>query len=216
MNVINLNVGGHTFYTFKSTLEKIPYFNAHFETWSKDNSEIFLDTDPDIFKHILNKLRDANYQFPTDPIILTNIINMYTYLGLVQDDNDADNDSSDDKKQIIIRTLNPNYVYMNSGFFNTIVKHSYTINTLINKIIHIELICKKLHYFNVTFNNRVILSIKNNDILDIYFGYDHTKNKKRYYKLRSKYLEYINVGIIKIETEGQLDMKCVVANQVSS
>ncbi len=64
MSVIVLNVGGVSFQTFKSTLIKSEYFRKMFEFTATPTMPIFIDCDPDGFKHILEYLRFGNYLIP--------------------------------------------------------------------------------------------------------------------------------------------------------
>lgn len=82
MEVVKLNVGGKRCDTMKSTLLKLPYFQAFFESWNNDkDKEVFLDLDYKTFKYVLNKLRDDNYLLPVDELLLNNITSMFRYFG---------------------------------------------------------------------------------------------------------------------------------------
>ena len=77
-SVITLNVGGKIMSTYKSTLEQLDYFQSKLDRWNADNTDIiFIDYDPELFIHLLNKLRDDGYTFPNDE----NIIAMCDYFG---------------------------------------------------------------------------------------------------------------------------------------
>jgi hypothetical protein len=70
-NTIHLNVGGTYFETTRSTLSGSEYFEIMFNgPWidskkglTKENA-IFIDRDPDNFKHVLSYLRDISHCFP--------------------------------------------------------------------------------------------------------------------------------------------------------
>jgi hypothetical protein len=68
--IITLNVGGELMQTFKFTLLLSKYFKSKFEHWDKETTTsserkpIFLDFDPKIFRHVLNMLRDPEYEIP--------------------------------------------------------------------------------------------------------------------------------------------------------
>jgi len=62
-SIVTLNVSGRIFQTKRSTLKKSAYFN------SIDDDEIFIDDDPDIFKHVLNLLRFKYYNVPSDDLV---------------------------------------------------------------------------------------------------------------------------------------------------
>jgi len=83
--IIPLNVGGQLFQTRKSTLLRSPYFKSMFlggfaentenaesledevkETIENNKTPQFLDFDPDLFRHVLNRLRNPEYMFPDD------------------------------------------------------------------------------------------------------------------------------------------------------
>jgi hypothetical protein len=92
-NIITLNVGGTKIQTYKSTIEVLPYFESYMARWKIDNTnhellakdpkknvgsiEIFVDYDPRLFIHLLNKLRDSKYAMPLNE----NIITMCNYFG---------------------------------------------------------------------------------------------------------------------------------------
>lgn len=65
--VVELDVGGQLFKTYRSTLVSgSGYFRARLsERWnSQTNGPVFVDRDPVGFAHVLNLLRDPNYPFP--------------------------------------------------------------------------------------------------------------------------------------------------------
>jgi hypothetical protein len=62
---IVLNVGGTMFETMKDTLLKSAYFEAFFRF---ENNDYFIDRDPEMFRHVLNLLRDPDYNFPKEYI----------------------------------------------------------------------------------------------------------------------------------------------------
>ena len=60
-----LDVGGTLFKTTKQTLVQAEYFKAMLERWQSDSdTPIFIDRDPDNFKHILAYLRDQQHRIP--------------------------------------------------------------------------------------------------------------------------------------------------------
>jgi hypothetical protein len=78
MESIKLNVGGIKIETYKSTLLQLDYFKAKLERWNEnDETELFVDYDYDIFKHLINKLRDSSYKMPKNK----NVENMCNYFG---------------------------------------------------------------------------------------------------------------------------------------
>jgi hypothetical protein len=65
--IVELDVGGRAFKTFRSTLTSgSDFFRARFsDVWDVEPQKpIFVDRDPVGFAHVLNLLRDPNYSFP--------------------------------------------------------------------------------------------------------------------------------------------------------
>lgn len=77
MSTIKLNVGGVKIETYASTLLQLEYFKVKLERWNNEDTELFVDCDYDLFKHLVNKLRDASYEMPNNK----NIENMCNYFG---------------------------------------------------------------------------------------------------------------------------------------
>lgn len=64
-----VQVGGNTFETTKGTLSNLPVFKLKFaDKNSMHLKNIKLDGDPDIFRHLLNILRDTKYVVPPEYI----------------------------------------------------------------------------------------------------------------------------------------------------
>jgi len=61
---IKLNVGGQHFETTKDTLIRAPYFEALLSRWISKEKEIFIDRSGSAFNHVLNLLRNPDYNFP--------------------------------------------------------------------------------------------------------------------------------------------------------
>ena len=62
---VNINIGGQIFTTRKETLHSSVYFRALFSgEYNDDLSTLVIDRDPKIFRHVLNLLRDASYNYP--------------------------------------------------------------------------------------------------------------------------------------------------------
>jgi BTB/POZ domain len=62
---IKINVGGELFTTRKETLLSSVYLRALFSgKYNDDLSTLIIDRDPKIFRHVLNLLRDASYNYP--------------------------------------------------------------------------------------------------------------------------------------------------------
>lgn len=62
---ITLNVGGKVFQTKKETLSRCKFFRDMLSDCDEQPT-IFVDCDPDNFRHILEYLRFADYQIPAD------------------------------------------------------------------------------------------------------------------------------------------------------
>jgi hypothetical protein len=77
MSTVTLNVGGKNMVTYKSTLDRLEYFKNIFDRWNQTDN-LFVDYDPDLFIHLLNKLRDDNYIMPDND----NIKSMCEFFGL--------------------------------------------------------------------------------------------------------------------------------------
>lgn len=76
--IIQLNVGGHKYQSFYSTLTKYPetMLSAMFLFKPKDSlsNEIFIDRDGEIFKYILNYLRDGQILLPPSKELLQRLL----------------------------------------------------------------------------------------------------------------------------------------------
>lgn len=94
MSTVRINVGGEIFETFKSTIDRVPYFNTLFNSqFYEPGKEIFVDRDPKIFRALLNHLRDRNNVFPKK------YWQDLEYYGLdVADDTHYENDGNEEKE----------------------------------------------------------------------------------------------------------------------
>lgn len=61
-----VRVGGTSFETTKKTLSKLPSFEKKFKETKSYTSALKLDADPEIFRHVLNTLRDSQYITPNE------------------------------------------------------------------------------------------------------------------------------------------------------
>ena len=81
MEIIRLNIGGVETQTIKTTLEKSGYFNGLLNNpqmnKSGEDDILFVDEDYDLFKHLLNKMRNDCYEFPKD--LKSNLENLADY-----------------------------------------------------------------------------------------------------------------------------------------
>src|SRR5579864_4776498 len=131
-NIITLNVGGTRIQTYKSTIEVLPYFESYMARWKIDNTnhellvkdpkknvgpiEIFVDYDPNLFIHLLNKLRDSKYEMPQNE----NIIIMCNYFGY-------ELEVPEPKKTIITRLQSQQGRQYN---YDRTTNDSYVLNTI--------------------------------------------------------------------------------------
>jgi hypothetical protein len=67
---IKLNVGGTTFEVLRMTLCDSEYFKNLLDDIPLNDESLFIDRDPNIFKHILNYLRDPFYAYPLEYVYL--------------------------------------------------------------------------------------------------------------------------------------------------
>lgn len=68
MALVKLNVGGTIFITKKSTLTQSHFFKTLLDDEKfadkREDGSYFIDEDPVLFRHLLNRLRHPDYQFP--------------------------------------------------------------------------------------------------------------------------------------------------------
>ena len=63
--IIKLDIGGKIFKTTYNTLIKSEYFKMMFDQFGQNFDEpIFIDRSPELFRHVLDYLRDDNYPYP--------------------------------------------------------------------------------------------------------------------------------------------------------
>lgn len=64
-DIITIDCGGVIFKTLVSTFRGISFFETYLTKWNNgDKSNLFVDSDSEIFKHFLNCLRHNNYVIP--------------------------------------------------------------------------------------------------------------------------------------------------------
>ena len=64
-DLVKWNVGGTHFTTSRSTLDRSLFLSTLVDKYKPNDSSIFLDNDPVIFRHVLNVLRfGPDYNFP--------------------------------------------------------------------------------------------------------------------------------------------------------
>lgn len=89
-NIVKINVGGKTFQTLKSTLEKSEFIKTMLEKKNNndeqiildENDNLFLDCDPIIFEKVLNYLRHGDINLKNEKNLndYEKILNMCDYL----------------------------------------------------------------------------------------------------------------------------------------
>ena len=200
MEQVELNVGGTKITTLKSTLVKLPYFKNYFNSWhkeGKENTEIFLDVDFNIFMHVLNKLRDENYIFPEDGVIITNITNMFDYFGLAVKNNHCDYNTP---KYVHVEVCRPN---KDSYYPDKIIPYRTHINTDKVEIMDILLQVEKfnsLEFHSESYTIYQILNIENNALLLLFFDLIQEERQYQYYRLKPLYLELLkDVGELRVD-----------------
>ena len=166
-STILLDVGGHCMKTHKSTLEKLDFFKSYLARWNGSEKELFIDYDPTLFIHLLNKLRDDNYVMPDNE----NITQMLDYFGYVAVES-----------VVINEPINNIYeIHSNSGY-----KISYELSNekiILFGLLSINEICKIIIKTN---DNRLDITIFNKDI-PFFF-----KKSNDVYTLKKNYLKLIN------------------------
>ena len=209
MTTIKFNVGGERCQTLKSTLDTVPYFQSLFENWQKNNKnfeqEIFLDMDYDIFKQILNKLRDAQYEFPDNETVLNNINNMMKYFCIELKECKTKEKPCFLKHISIIKGIK---MVSYETVFNLI------IDTNENSIKDMVVSCyNKINKFSIKRGSHLIISVSEDLVFRSFFEYYHNKN---IFRMKNNYLKLLkNVGQISITIEGyQLEsIFCVVQSK---
>lgn len=200
--IIKINVGGQYFTTYKSTLLNSDYFKSYFERWEKDKH--FLDLDPNIFQHVLNILRDPNYEIPKK--YYNNVVTMAEYLCLplpqesINDEEIDKNIYYENSKIVVIP-----FQWHNIKLYNCKKIHDLIINIPIQSL----RITKTMNSWDT------ILSTPNSsNIMRTIFD---CSNDNKFF-LKHKYLELINDAIteknqIIIEFQtleyGDMDFICI-------
>lgn len=86
--VIRLNVGGHTFCTARSTLDRYPYFqrllDADFTDLDSTSGEAFIDRDGRYFHLVLNFLRSGAVELPVPPLTIEGAVAEAEFFGVDQ------------------------------------------------------------------------------------------------------------------------------------
>ncbi len=79
--IVVIDCGGTTFKTYASTISVSPFFESYLKRWrNKETGSIFVDADPDLFKHFLNLLRNADYKVPSS--LEENVISLCRFFGM--------------------------------------------------------------------------------------------------------------------------------------
>ena len=199
-NHIQVNVGGQIMSTYRTTLLKSEFFKSYIDRWNS-GEQLFLDVDPNLFIHVLNKLRNSSYVLPDD----NNVLNMCQYFGL----------AINDHHNIIDSYIIPYQCYRNGSL-------TYKINTNDCTLTDLILIDNgHLSFVEISVGPIKMYTINQDDIC-AYFDLMQTSNRKiDTYILRQKYLEPLqNLGEICLHLRAkdnsdnnpnQSQLKCVVA-----
>jgi hypothetical protein len=165
MNSVTINVGGKNMVTYKSTLEQLEYFRNILERWNKTDN-IFVDYDPDLFIHLLNKLRDNNYTMPNND----NIKSMCEFFGL---------------------SLNMNNVPSPIIYKKIIMNLSSRIELDPKIIVDISLRISHTNEHNFFIDSTNSFGILDACGYDDYATYFRIDKKQTYFVLRNKYVELL-------------------------
>ena len=192
---ITLNVGGTKVQTFKSTLEQLEYFRVLFKSNFRKEKEIFLDCDYNIFIHVLNKLRDASYKYPSGLTLndLENITKMENYYSMLSVEQGkvcsiinvqptSSHSESWDKpcgREIVTRTLHYEEYH---------IKHSMRLFNIIFKFKHRK---STLQFFEVLCGSTVILSFSTENI-NIFCVYEKCVTQLFTYCIKKEIIDFIN------------------------
>lgn len=148
-NNVYLNIGGKQFVTNIDTLTKCQYFNAIVNINGNINSSqekpYFIDRDPKIFRHVLNLLRDSNYNFPEKYSSELDFYGLYPYetrengndkktdtnkMFIFDADNNLINNSQRANSNIIQYNKIPESIYITQSPQITFLKSVYRRHTL--------------------------------------------------------------------------------------
>ena len=165
--MIKLNVGGQIMITRESTLKKSSVLKMLIERNKnsmndKCNGSIFLDEDPKLFIHVLNKLRHPNYIFPEK--LIDNIENLLDFYDIPLLKNNTKN-----KLKFCVDVYDTTY-------------RSIYINYVDIKEFRIESGHKLAHIY-ISKNDEVVMDIDDESIIDqmlfnATYKYNHKYNKK--------------------------------------
>lgn len=176
-NLIILDVGGKIMKTYKSTLDKVDFFKNYMARWTGTPDTIFLDLDPDIFIHILNKLRDIKYDLPDNQ----SVVKMCNYFGIKLEN--YDNGPSE-----IVELMDDHDNYKCYKFNSSECEIIYIILIKHNSFRSMEFMYKDKIIFRVT-----------DESLPLYFKFENTGLMEYVYKLRKQYLQLLqNIGPLTI------------------
>lgn len=150
-NIIELDVGGTHMKTLKSTLLKVEYFKKIYDRWN-GKDQLFIDADPNLFIHILNKLRDDKYILPDDPN-LQQMLDYYQCFKKVEVKSSVALKTNDETSKYIIGSL----TVPDGPYFNLIK------STLHYKFVCITIYINDLTVFNVQQPLFKVTDSNNND-----------------------------------------------------
>ena len=186
--LIKLNVGGTIFTTTKSIICQSKYFQTLLNKFSINKLEddsLFIDDDPNLFIHILNKLRHPGYIYPEN--LAENLAILSEYYQIVNININNQNNNNIQIMENIFKINSGEIIKLNNTNNNNINYNK--ISFLVKGRCDFELDNSIIFYLN---NNKVlqITTNKINCVFDIIIN-DDTDIKKTYV-LKQKYLDVIN------------------------
>lgn len=209
-NIVELNVGGKIMLTSRTTLANIEFFEAYFKRWEHSSAtttttddepkflfddrnivpanyypplQIFLDVDPHLFIHILNKLRHPKYVLPDDE----NIGILCDYLGIEIDKPEISVAEPSSPPRNTIKTISVRDNYLTQYSTNLHIKRGEHLNSLIlidniNVVTHIAVLCKDIYVYRISQMD-----------MELFFDGPFENIKKiKTYKLKDHYIDILN------------------------
>ena len=111
-HIIIIDCAGTPFKTSVSTLGKVKYFESYLDRWNQNSDPIFVDEDPEIFKHFLNLSRNPHYVIPDN--LSENVEILADYYGLAIEPVTI----PDKKLQLHVQEFRHKYYSINHKEFN--------------------------------------------------------------------------------------------------
>jgi hypothetical protein len=190
-DIIKLNVGGTRMETLKSTLIQLPFFESMLSRWlssrSDDSEELFVDYNPVLFMHLLDKLRNHQYEFP----LISGIESMCEYFGYVNND---------------IYRIEPSKNIVKTDRSTKIRTHEFRLNTRMEKLFQISLQMSNytcFHYFEAQQNDKTILDI---GVIGLHNFFKKTNSTPNIWNLKQSHLNRLqNFDNLKIKISFNLE-----------